>query len=93
MAKDKVKKLKAAGNNQKKGEKQGVYVVRTEKDKEGNPIVLGFPGNFEGQVTPTGDLAVIEITPDVGNTNGGKPIGKLRRIIAEGTWTDVLVVD
>lgn len=66
----------------------GVYVSRTNEPEK----VMAFIGNYEAQLNPAGALAIIELTPDVGNLNDGKDIPVIRRFIAEGVWSDVVVV-
>lgn len=67
----------------------GVYVTRRDNPDK----VMAFQGDqFQAQLTPTGDIAIVELVPDVGNTNGGNPTQQVRRFIAEGTWSDVVVV-
>ncbi len=68
----------------------GVYITRRGETEK----MMAFQGkDFEAQLTPTGDIAVIEMVPDVGGSNGGNPVPRIRQFIAEGTWNDVVVVD
>lgn len=48
-----------------------------------------FEGNFEAQLTPQGDIAVVELVADVGNKNEGNPIPVIRCFIARNVWTEV----
>jgi len=82
--------VKKVDIEKKKGPEPGIYITRTnESDK-----VMGFQGsNFEAQLTPTGDIVVVELVPDIGNENDGHDVSKIRRFIAAGTWEDVVVIE
>lgn len=73
--------------------REGVIVTRQEDigkpEEERNCI--NFEGDFEAQLTPGGDVAILEMVPDVGNKNDGQPIPTIRRFINHAVWADVIL--
>jgi hypothetical protein len=65
----------------------GVYVTRYGTDK-----VMAFVGTFDCQLTNSGDMAIVELVPDVANENGGTPTARVRRFIAHGEWKEAILV-
>lgn len=64
----------------------GVVVILNGEEK-----ALQFPENFECQLTPTGDLALVEMVADVGNKNDGNEIPVIRQFINHDKWEQVII--
>ena len=59
------------------------------KDEE--LITLEYEGDFDANVSPNGELLIIENKPDLGNDNKGNPIKEIAAIYAKGCWNRVEV--
>ena len=76
---------------------KGVYVISVggklnKETNEWEDETLAFPGNYTAEFHPTGAVAIIELVPDVGAENDGKPTGRLRATINQHSYDRILIV-
>ena len=65
----------------------GVIITRQDDDEK----CMNFEGAYEAQLTPSGDVAVLEMVADVANKNQGNPIPVIRRFVNHAVWAEVIV--
>ena len=52
---------------------------------------VDYEGDVDANVSPNGELLIIENRPDLGNENKGNPVKELKAIYNKGCWDRVEV--